>query len=408
MPSVNIIYYTHKVNSDGSSPVVIQIIDGQPKKRTLANVFKHQWNEDALRVKPKTHPNYAAINILISDEYNRIEKLIINGEFDLKRDFIDYFDRKKKKPSKPMEKTTGLSFAEIGKLYIKSLNSGASMLTYESRINFFIELNQLGNLKASEITKEHIDKYVKWQRDKGNMDSTIRTNIKIIRFPASFAVKHEYDTMSPHLQTYPLPRAANAIKKKLTKEQVQVFKEVKIDLDKPKIKAKYEEVQDMFLLAIYLRGMRIGDVIQIKQADFKNGRYFYTSAKSETGFDIKLVPQAQEIVNKHLDGREYLFNWFKWIESPELSNQENKKSRAQHIKTITANINKILKQISKNNALSTHMAKHTFGKMTIDAVKDINKSMDMLGHTSMAAHQTYIRELSKTEELDNAADKIFE
>lgn len=412
MASVKILHYTHKVNTDGTNPVVIQVIDGVPKKRTLANVLASQWDEEKGRVKPRSHPNYAAINVLISDEYNRIEKLILNNEFELNRDFVEYFDNKKKKivSSTPGVKT-GYTFKEICKLYVSSLKSGFSMLSYESRLKYFIEKSELGNLKSSQITTAHIDKFVKWHRDKGNQNSTIRTNLKIIRFASSFAAKHKYDTRSPDLHEYELPIAENVVKKKLNKQQLESFKSAQIKNENPALKAKGEEVQDMFMLAIYLRGMRIGDVIQIKQECFVKGRYVYNSAKSNAYFDIKLIPAALEIVEKYLDGREYLFHWFNWKPNESLTEEENKKSHAQHIKSITANINKILKSVAKDGgvtvSVNSHLAKHTFGKMAIDKVKDFNKSMDLLGHTTIKAHQTYIREINLADELDAAADDIF-
>lgn len=106
MASVKIIHYTHKVNSDGTSPVIIQVIqDGKVKKKTIANILEDQWNDETKRVIMKKHPNAATINKKLSDGFNRIEGILFSGEFDIdaifksgeskppSTDFIKYFEK---------------------------------------------------------------------------------------------------------------------------------------------------------------------------------------------------------------------------------------------------------------------------------------------------------------------------
>lgn len=412
MPTVKIIQYTAKTNTDGTSPIVIQVFDVKKYKRTLANVRPDQWDADKLRVKPKSHPNYATINIKISNEYNRLEKLILNNQFNLQRDFIDHFanlkagvDPETHTPPPVAEKT----FKDIIKLYVTHLKSGQSKSAYEIRLNYFIDKATLPeDLRISQITTSHIDKYYAYQVTKGNKPSSIRTNIKIIKFAANFAFKAGYDVMSKDLANYKLPKAGRTIKEKLTIAELAAFARVEL-----KEGSRIKEIQDMFMLAVYLRGMRIGDVIQLKQDYVKTDRVVYVSEKNEKTFNIKLVPEAVQIVNRYLDGREYLFTFFKWKFNETLSADENAIKLAEHIKSITANINGKLKiiagkaepKITKN--VSTHIARHTFAKMAIDKVKDLNISMDLVGHSRLKDHEDYIRELSQDDDLDAAADSIF-
>ena len=400
MPSVKIIHYTNKINSDGTSPVIIQIIDGKVYKRTLANVFTNQWNDETKRVIPRSHPNYATINIRISNEYNRIESLILSNTFQLQRDFIDYFDKKETEQPK-----TGLTFKQLIPLYISQLKSGQTMVGYESRLNYFVDNAGIGDLRLSEIKKYHMDKFIKFMTDKGNRRSTMRTNLNIINYVATFAIKHGYDT-KPEALNFQKPIPERSLKNKLTKDELEAFKAVVLPEG-----SKIKEIQDMFMLAVYLRGMRIGDVIQLRQDYFKEGRIRYESHKNKKVFNIKLIPEAIEIVNRYLDGREHLFTFFNHKDNPALSLERNLKNKAIHISAISANINGKLKiiaekaKITKN--VSFHIARHIFAVLAIAKVKDFNISMDLLGHSNIKEHQLYIREISEAEDLDNAADEIF-
>lgn len=403
MPSVKILHYTNKKNSDGTSPVIIQVIDGKVYKRTLANVFINQWDAKNKRVIPRSHPNYATINIRISNEYNRIESLILSDNFNLKRDFVDYFSSSVSKDSLH----TALTFKELIPLYISQLKSGQTMVGYESRLNYFVDNAGIGNLRLSEIKKHHMDKFIKFMTDKGNRRSTMRTNLNIVGFLASFATKHGYDT-KPEALNFQKPIPERSLKSKLTKDELEAFKAVILPEG-----SKIKEIQDMFMLAVYLRGMRIGDVIQLRQDYFKEGRIRYESHKNKKVFNIKLIPEAVEIVNRYLDGREHLFTFFTHRDDVLLSTEQNLKNKARHISNISANVNGKLKiiaekaepKITKN--VSTHIARHTFAKMAIEKVKDFNLSMDLVGHSNIKEHQLYIREISEAEDLDNAADEIF-
>lgn len=407
MPTVQIIHYTPKKNSDGTSPVIILVNDGKRYKRTLANVLPAQWDESKKRVKLKSHPNYSVINIKISNEYSRIEGLILSHSFDVQRDFIDYFANLKsgievisKDEIKPK------TFDEIIPLYISSLKSGFSMIGYEARLKYFSREAGVGMLPLSEITKDHMNKFIAFMEGKGNKRSTMRTQLKIVRYLSSFSAANGYSPKNPVIHEFALPIANRSDKTKLNKDELSAFKSVEIK-DDPTL----SEMKDMFLLAVYLRGMRIGDVIQLRQEYFKNGRLVYESGKNKKLFNMKLIPEALDIVNKYLDGREYLFTFFRHKDNETLSRVENLKALASHIESITSYVNTKIKTIAKDagitKSISTHIARHTFAKMAIEKVKDLNLSMDLIGHSNLKEHQIYIREISETEDLDNAADDIF-
>lgn len=83
----------------------------------------------------------------------------------------------------------------------------------------------------------------------------------------------------------------------------------------------------MFLLSIYLRGVRISDIIQLKESYFVDGRTKYTDQKTGKTFDIKLIPEAVEIFNRYKTGSEYLFSFFTYQPDKLKSESENEINR---------------------------------------------------------------------------------
>jgi integrase/recombinase XerD len=405
MATVNIIYYTSVKNNNGSSPIVIRVIDNrQVKKRTFANVLPNQWDEDKNRVIPRSHPNYAAINIQISGEYNRIEELILSNKFDLKRDFVDYF---KKESGKEVKAVVQLNFRQIADLYLAPLvlKSGYTYSTYTSIIKKFLGCVGEG-IRLSEITDRHINKWIAFMQEEKNKESTIHTNIKVVRFVSAFAQKNHYDTKPEALHNFRASVGTKRYKVRLTETEFQAIRDVELTEG-----SKLPEIRDMFLLAVYLRGVRISDLILLKQSYIVNGRIKYRTEKTGKDFDIKLRPEAMEIIDRYKDGREYLFSFYSFVPSPYRTDEKNEIERVQHIKSITSNINGKLNRIaSKANIekkISSHIARHTFARMALDKIKDTNVTMDLLGHTNMKVHEAYIREITRSDEMDDAADKIF-
>lgn len=60
-----------------------------------------------------------------------------------------------------------------------------------------------------------------------------------------------------------------------------------------------------------------------------------------------------------------------------------------------------------DKSLSSHIARHTFARMAIDKVNNPMITMNLLGHTSLAVHQQYLKDVRNEEVLDDVTDEIF-
>lgn len=402
MASVKIVHYTNKVYTDGSSPIILQVIQkGKIKRKVIAAVWPEQWNDEKKRVYVKKHPNYAQINTILSDEFNRVEKLLMvaNGVF-IHNPFGD--------SDKIEEELKVLTYWEIAELYLneKKKQSGWTYITFKGIIDKFSKFVNNPNLLLSQIDEKIIKGYLNYMQGLNNTPGTMKNNFKILRFVSEYGHKNKYDTKPDALHNFKLPTADNSPKKKLDEAELDLFAKVKLTPG-----TKIEETRDIFLLAVYLRGIRISDILQLKHTDIKKGRLLYKSGKNGKHFDIKLIDQALDIVARYKQDNGYIFSFFKWKQNTSISQDENEVTRAIHLKSITAHINNNLKEIAEkagiNKNISTHIARHTFAKMALDKIKNTNISMDLLGHSSLKVHEAYVRSITQSDRLDDAADDIF-
>lgn len=185
MPTVKIIHFTHKLNSDGTSPIVIQVFDGKRYKRTLGNVLPEHWDNEKKRVRPKTNRNYASLNILISDEFSRVEKLIIGRQFNIQRDFVDYFD--KTETARPQK----LNFRQIADLYLQTIlaKNAWTYNAFGAIINKFLRLIGDEHIFLSDINDRVIQKWLSAMQADKNKESTIHLNVRVVKFVSVFGDK---------------------------------------------------------------------------------------------------------------------------------------------------------------------------------------------------------------------------
>lgn len=141
-------------------------------------------------------------------------------------------------------------------------------------------------------------------------------------------------------------------------------------------------VRDVFLLQCYT-GLSYGDVKRLSKEHIhlvSKSEYMIKMSREKTkiSFSVPLLPQAMEIINRHLQGN----NTNDCIIQV-LSNQKMN----QNLKLIQE-----LAGISKN--LTTHLARHTFATtITLGHGVPIETVSKMLGHTKLATTQIYAKVL---------------
>ena len=83
----------------------------------------------------------------------------------------------------------------------------------------------------------------------------------------------------------------------------------------------------------------------------------------------------------------------------------------KHIESKTAVINLELKKIAEickiDNRLSTHVSRHTFALWASRKEVDLGLIQQMLNHSSKSMTENYIKDLHKSDKLDQAAAMVL-
>ena len=211
-------------------------------------------------------------------------------------------------------------------------------------------------------------------------------HMRNLRHICNFAMDEEITDRYPfrkyHIKT------EETRKKALTREQVRAY----LAVPGP------NEYRDVFILMFYLRGINIGDLAGLTEADIVNGRIEYRRNKTGLLYSIKLEPEALAIIERW-KGRSHLLACFDRYKDPHDYNRRLREA----LKKMTGPDGKPIEPDCSSN-----WSRHTWATLCAELdIPDPTISLGM-GHR-IAGHRTtaiYIkRDNSK---IDEANRKVID
>ncbi|MGY3055008.1 integrase/recombinase XerD [Pedobacter sp. UYEF25] len=394
MASIKVILSTNKIYADGSHPIVFQIIDNRKTfKKVIHKCLPKFWDSSQARVK-SVSPNAFEINKLINSKLSFYEKAILLAN-----------EEDREISSKIFEENSSVSLVDGLELEISKLEASKKFATSTQYDIIKTQVKDFKDIRLDRIDKDWIDGFANFLRlSKANSGYTI--NKKISRIKSTIR-KYGKKNINAEVNEYK-KSSVEQIKAKLDREELD--KIINLTLPTNDI---IEAVRDFFVLQVYLRGVRVGDLLQATSEDFKDDRFVYRSFKTNTNYDLSLILPARVIVLKY-SARKYqkLFPFWKFTSNSKKSADDNEKARTKHKESCTTVINKYLKilaemaGISKN--LSTHIARHSFAVLADESTGgNMAIIQQLLGHSKRSTTEGYIKNLRKVDMLDKAADDIF-
>ena len=194
---------------------------------------------------------------------------------------------------------------------IKSIIAGKDMEAEKNLLYYFCEYvktkSKKGTVEIYERTMRRIEAYDdkctydtidrSWlerfqahELAKGRMQNGIAIDLRNIRTIFNWGIDNEFTTKYPFR------------KFKIASERQQYLylgaKEMKEYRDYP-LEPFMEKYRDLFMLGFYLIGINISDLLELPSGCIKNGRIQYRRNKTARLYDIKVEPEAMEIINKY-------------------------------------------------------------------------------------------------------------
>ena len=393
MASIKVLLYKGKTYSDGTNPIVIQIIENKKVvKKVIHRCLEKHWDAKQSKLKSNA-PNSSEVNNLINSKLSIYQKAFVTSK--------ENGDEISKQFFNPV-KVASLSAAITN--HCKKLEERKSFAATKAYLALNSQVLNFRDVGLDKLDKNWIESFAYYLKNElDNNPTTI--NKKIIRIKG--IINSYSKSISNEVRQYKIP---NHDKVKLKLDRDELTKLINLNLPSGDI---LEVVRDFFILQVYLRGVRVGDLLQATPDNFKADRFVYTSDKTSTGYDMSLIIPAKAIIDKYAKQNNVaLFPFWKWKPNPKLHEDTNTKARTAHKEACTALINKYLKLlaamagIEKN--LSTHIARHSFAVLADESTGgNIYMIQQLLGHSNRATTEGYIKNLRKTELLDKAADQIF-
>ena len=200
-----------------------------------------------------------------------------------------------------------------------------------------------------------------------------------------------------------LDEVANKDVKYLTREEISKI----VHLEKSLLTKRQLEYIEMLLFSLYSCGIRISDLITLKwnDIDFENNFLHKKVMKTRRIIKIPLRDEALEILEKW-KGLHEVFVFGLLPDDFNLKDEEKLRTRRN---SITSNINKSLKRISKKAQLSkiitTHYMRHSFAVLAIEQGTSISEISELMGHkNSYITEEVYAKHLPST--LKNTVNEM--
>lgn len=187
--------------------------------------------------------------------------------------------------------------------------------------------------------------------------------------------------------------------------------------------------RNFFLFALYCAGVRIGDMLTLRWSNITDdNRLHYQMSKNRKIQDIPLLPPAIEILEEYkTDGvlpDDYIFPYMKQGKYADLWYEEVKSPRdfdtlpgpkkllykqtiSQKEALVNAGLKIIRDELGLTKPLSTHISRHTFGRLAKEVHTDNSLVQGLMKHSRLSTTEKYMGRFS-TDAQDEALKAVFQ
>lgn len=386
---VKVVLIRGQLDKNGKAPVVIQVNHNyRTKRKTLFKIKPEFWDNDKISRK---HPDQIKLNKLIRDTLSEFEaremSLIQTGN---PYTVDDVFTQ----PS-ASEKITDIIYAYANRQEEAKRWSSARIMR-----NVGVKIEEFSPGKSiSQINTRWMEDFQTWLSNYPGINSinTVGKYIKTLKtvLRSEFSEGRYSDQ---RVISFTPPRKRTH-KTRLTREEFDKWTSV----DLP------EELQlyrDVWSAMVYLRGIRIGDLLRLTPANYVDGRILLQEQKTNKHQDIQVIEPLRAILQRYQEVSYWYL--FPVLKKP----PEDSYAFQRHIESRCATLNLKYKLIAAHAGIkkkvTNHVARHTFASFADRSGLDSRTISKMLNHSSLEMTENYLGELRRSDELDEAAGKIWD
>lgn len=428
------VLFTGKTYSNGEHPILIRITkDRKVKYISVGNTAKStQWNKDTGFVNTSV-PNVSKLDkeTLNPKELKSLKKLYslievhpqhtkVNSDIQNLLTKIDNHIQVNKLQNIPLglnqlvkfitekEQVNEKSFIDFAKQEITLKLKNGDIRTYKRYKSVITKLTKYLNnkdLTFDEVNPRFLKNYESYLKTSlKNHTNTIYTNFKTIRAILYSAIDEKlFEQKNNPFFSFKLREDKHSTnKERLTFEEVQTFKKIKVEKGSSLFHAK-----NAFLFCFYNSGIRIGDLLQLKWTDIKEGRLEYRMTKQGVAKSIKLRPESLEILKYYELNKKgkFIFHYLN-DEALKLDAKGFTNIKDSKITIINKNLKVLAELAGIEKKLTTHIARHSFASIALKRKMPLHDIKNALGHATLKQTETYLDRFDEAS-LDESLDKVF-
>ncbi len=233
---------------------------------------------------PKTEPNHNAKTARLTYLYNKVEEYIFMHPSEPADDIKEQL-KNLIAGDEPKETKTLLHY--MGE-YLKTKSNEGTIGVYQNTMKR-IEAFDAG-ATFDTISRNWLETYQAEETKRGRSINGIAIDLRNIRTVFNWAIDNEIT------DKYPFRKFSIKTEREsylwLNADEMKELRDVEVE-------PFMEKYRDLFMLGFYLIGINISDLLELTAGCIKHGRIQYKRNKTARLYDIKVEPEAMDIINKY-------------------------------------------------------------------------------------------------------------
>ena len=265
-----------------------------------------------------------------------------------------------------------LDYLTIEKRY--SVHTTVSYRNDLNQFNLYLSESYSG-IEFQKVEMIHVRSYMVHLLDSKLAKSTVARKVSSIKSLYKFMKKEQLISSSP-IQLLETPKLDSRLPVFLKEEEVvNLFEEFKFE---DSFSGKRDK---MILYLFYQTGIRLSELIGIKDVDVRNGELKVLGKRNKERI-IPLSNKIQPLIDQYLNLKDELGFKKKYFFVTDNGNK-------LYEKFVYRKVNYYLSMVSSKQKKSPHILRHTFATHMLNNGADLNSIKEILGHENLSATQVY-------------------
>ena len=265
-----------------------------------------------------------------------------------------------------------LDYLTIEKRY--SVHTTVSYRNDLNQFNLYLSESYSG-IEFKKVEMIHVRSYMVHLLESKLAKSTVARKVSSIKSLYKFMKKEQLISSSP-IQLLETPKLDSRLPVFLKEEEVvNLFEEFKFE------DSFIGKRDKMILYLFYQTGIRLSELIGIKDVDVRNGELKVLGKRNKERI-IPLSNNIQPLIDQYLNLKDELGFKKKYFFVTDNGNK-------LYEKFVYRKVNYYLSMVSSKHKKSPHILRHTFATHMLNNGADLNSIKEILGHENLSATQVY-------------------